>query len=127
MQWQRSIAKRVPGNAQLREVRRNWNDPRKRDLKESEMPLDVVLLTNSPSVRDGLNKMLTAAVGEHGYTLEWEELPIALLLIEIAKRANDREDWFPHGRWATIQHMQHIVDEEMRKLFRTPGDLDAHN
>ena len=80
--------------------------------------LDWVLLTDSPTVRDGLDAMLTAAIGEHGYMLDYVDVQLALLLIEAAKRADDREDWFPRGKWATVQAMQERTDRELRWLFR---------
>lgn len=82
--------------------------------------LDSVMLTNSDRVRDGLVDMLTAAIGEHAYVLGHVEVEIALLVIEAAKRAEDREDWFPRGKWATVQAMQERVERELKWMFR-PG------
>ena len=80
--------------------------------------LDYVLLTDSPTVRDGLSEMLTAAIGEHGYMLECVDVAVALLVIEAAKRADDRDDWFPRGKWATVQSMQERTERELRWLFQ---------
>jgi hypothetical protein len=80
--------------------------------------LDSVRLTDSDRVRDGLEDMLTAAIGEHGYNLSFVEPGLALLVIEAAKRAEDREDWFPRGKWATVQAMQERTDRELQWLFR---------
>ena len=80
--------------------------------------LNSVILTDSPRVRDGLDAMLTAAIGEHGYMLDYVDVQLALLLIEAAKRADDRPDWFPRGKWATVQAMQERTDRELRWLFR---------
>ena len=80
--------------------------------------LDSVMLTDSPRVREGLVDMLTAAIGEHGYILGYVDVAVALLVIEAAKRADDREDWFPRGKWATVQAMQERTDRELRWLFR---------
>ncbi|MHB1176110.1 MAG: hypothetical protein ACYCZJ_13405 [Sulfuriferula sp.] len=80
--------------------------------------LDTVMLTDSPRVRDGLSDMLTAAIGEHGYNLGHVGVQLALLVIEAAKRAEDREDWFPRGKWATVQAMQERAERELRWLFR---------
>ena len=60
--------------------------------------LDSVRLTDSDRVRDGLEDMLTAAIGEHGYDLGFVEPGLALLVIEAAKRAEDRDEWFPRGK-----------------------------
>ena len=80
--------------------------------------LDSVRLTDSDRVRDGLEDMLTAAIGEHGYDLGFVEPGLALLVIEAAKRAEDRDEWFPHGKWATMQAMQERTERELRWLFR---------
>ena len=80
--------------------------------------LDSVHLTDSDRVRDGLEDMLTAAIGDHGYDLGFVEPGLALLVIEAAKRAEDREDWFPRGKWATVQAMQERTERELRWLFR---------
>jgi hypothetical protein len=60
--------------------------------------------------------MLTAVIGEHDYVYPYVELPVALFIIEIAKRAEDREAWFPHGKWATIQSMQSVIDAAIDTL-----------
>ena len=80
--------------------------------------LDSVMLTDSPRVRDGLADMLTAAIGEHGYSLRHVDVQLALLVIEAAKRAEDRDEWFPRGKWATVQAMQERTERELRWLFR---------
>lgn len=79
--------------------------------------LDSVMLTDSAMVRDGLADMLTAAIGEHAYNLGHVSVPLALLVIEAAKRADDREEWFPRGKWATVQSMQERTERELRWLF----------
>lgn len=83
--------------------------------------LDLIHLSDSSRVRDGMADMLTAAIGEHGYTLTWVEPAIALLVIECAKRAEDRDEWFPHGKWATIQAIQAKVDAQLNTLFTIDG------
>jgi len=81
------------------------------------MALDSVLLSDSKSVQAALSDMLTAAIGLHGYHLSWVDVSVALLVIECAKRAPDREEWFPRGKWATIQAMQQATERELRNLF----------
>ena len=81
------------------------------------MSLDSVMLTENPDVRRGLIDMMTAAIGPHGYDLGHVDVQLALLVIEAAKRADDRPNWFPRGKWATIQSMQSIVDSELQNLF----------
>lgn len=88
------------------------------DREVRPLGLDVVNLTESYAVRDGLSAMLTAAIGEHAYCLSHVDAATALLVIEAAKRADDREDWFPRGKWATVQAMQERTERELRWLFR---------
>lgn len=80
--------------------------------------LDSVQLTDSDRVRDGLADMLTAAIGDHAHEMRHVDVSLALLVIEAAKRAEDREDWFPRGKWATVQAMQERTERELRWLFR---------
>lgn len=79
--------------------------------------MDFVELGGSIVV-DGLGLMLEAALGPHGYTdSRLVEVPIALLIIEIAKIAEDRDEWFPAGKWATIQMIQGRVERQLKGLF----------
>jgi hypothetical protein len=79
--------------------------------------LDCICLTDSYTVRCGLEDILTAAIGEHGYNLTYVAPELALLVIEVAKRAEDKPEWFPRGKWATVQAMQAQVERELSKLF----------
>ena len=53
----------------------------------------------------------------HGYVATFAEVPVALFIIEVAKRAMDCKDWFPHGKWATIQAIQNRVEKKFKTLF----------
>mgnify|MGYP001613329554 CR=1 FL=1 len=69
---------------------------------------------------NGLGLMLEAALGQHGYTdSRLVEVPIALLIIEIAKIAEDRDEWFPAGKWALIQAIQARVEKELTHCFES--------
>jgi hypothetical protein len=76
-----------------------------------------VTLTDSNTTATGLEKMLTAAIGEHGYHLPHVDLPIALLIIEIARRSEDVPEWFPRGRWAAVTSMQDRTERVLNALF----------
>lgn len=81
--------------------------------------MDFIELGGSRVV-DGLHLMLEAALGQDDYTdSRLVEIPIALLIIEIAKIAEDRDQWFPSGKWATIQAIQGRVEKELKKLFNS--------
>ena len=86
--------------------------------------MDYIELGGS-RVIDGLSLMLEAGLGRpHGYTdSRLVEVSTALLIIEIAKVAEDREEWFPCGKWATIQAIQARIEKQINTLFRT---LDTH-
>lgn len=77
----------------------------------------TILLTDSDSVRRGLASMLTSAIGDHDYPLSYTDLPTALFIIEIAKRSEDRPEWFPRGKWATIQALQDRTERALARLF----------
>lgn len=79
--------------------------------------MDLINLSNSPSVINGLSQMLTAAIGPHEYQLTYVDIPLALFIVEIAKRAEDRPEWFPRGRWATIQSIESNIEDELSNLF----------
>ena len=80
--------------------------------------MNVIHLTDNSIPANGLSDMMTVAIGDHGYTFRWVEVDFALLVIKIAKRAEDNPDWFPHGKWATIQRMQAVVEQELDRLFK---------
>lgn len=67
---------------------------------------DAVKLSDSNSVLDGLRDMLEASIGPHELVWMHVEARTALLIIEAAKRAQDKPQWFPRGKWATIHAMQ---------------------
>ena len=81
--------------------------------------MDYIKLGGSRTV-DGLGLMLESAFGgPHGYTdTNLVEVSTALFIVEIAKVAEDREEWFPCGKWATIQAIQAQIEKQIRLLFK---------
>ncbi len=79
--------------------------------------MNSILLSTSNGALYGLRDMLSAAIGQHEYVCPYVDVPVALMLIEIAKRAPDRDEWFPRGKWATIQAIQAAVNCELDKLL----------
>jgi len=68
---------------------------------------------------EGLKRMMSYILNdeEQGYTdSPLVDVPTALFIIEVAKLVNDREDWFPHGKWATIQAIQERIETELKAL-----------
>ena len=72
--------------------------------------------TVSERARNGLSEMLTAALGDHDLMRSWVDMSDALFFIELAKIAPDNPEWFPHGKWATIQQLQLHVHAELVKI-----------
>lgn len=83
-----------------------------------------LLLTESRLVQRGLEDMLTHHIGDHAYILSWVDLSVALFVIEIAKRAADEDEWFPRGKWATIQSIQALCDVEADCIISCASKLD---
>lgn len=82
--------------------------------------MDFIELTHNQDTKQGLMDMLEAA--EPGMstlidTGNLTDVSTALLVIEIAKIAQDRPEWFPRGKWATIQAIQERCGAELSKLF----------
>jgi hypothetical protein len=85
--------------------------------------MDSVHLTESSRTLDGLRDMMQAADDAAELAQHWVDVSTALLIIEVAKRAEDRPEWFLRGKWATIQSMQDATERELRKLFAADGVL----
>jgi len=82
--------------------------------------MDYVQIAGSERVKDGLCQMMDAASDGMSGLLDGGKLvdvSTALLVIEIAKRAGDRDEWFPCGKWATIQAIQGRCEEQLKTLF----------
>ncbi len=79
--------------------------------------MDFVHLSESPRVIDGLKDMMNTIIGENEYVQSYVNVEIALLICEIAKRAEDKDGWFPRGKWATIQAIQARINEQINCLF----------
>jgi hypothetical protein len=81
------------------------------------MSIDTnVTICDFNSTREGLESMLTAAIGDHGYRLQHVDLSVACMVLIIALRAPDLDEWFPHGKWATLQRIQGGIEESMKQI-----------
>lgn len=78
--------------------------------------MDLINISNSHTVRDGLSDMIEAAIGPHEIVQVFVPIEWALWIIEIAKVAPDKEEWFPVGKWATIQVIQSRIKYEIDKI-----------
>lgn len=74
-----------------------------------------ILLSNSDKVVNGLSLMLKSAkIGPLLYN--HVDLSVGLMVVELAKRAPDNPEWFPKGKWATIQNIQSNIESELSKI-----------
>jgi len=80
--------------------------------------MDQILITTSTDVLTGLRDMLDSF--EEGMSSLLDSgtvtVEICLLVIEIAKLTPDKDEWFPHGKWATIQNIQSKCESELKKI-----------
>ena len=81
------------------------------------MSLDAIQLFDNGLSRDGVAAMLETIIGPNELVQPYVSVETGLLIIEIAKRVDDRVEWFPRGRWATIQMVQHKIDLEFGRVF----------
>jgi len=79
--------------------------------------MDSILISKSIQVRDGLSDMLETAIGPHNIVQVFVPLQWALFIEYLAKGASDKEEWFPHGKWATIQALQGRIGMEIDKVW----------
>jgi hypothetical protein len=59
------------------------------------------------------------SIGESRLVTKWVEIPTALFIVAVAQRAEDKEEWFPRGKWATIQAIQSKIDREINKELKS--------
>ena len=92
--------------------------------------MDYIRLMDTQEGHDALARMMQAAVSgetpDGRFDSRLVDVEYALLVIEAAKLAEDREDWFPYGQWATIQAVQGRCAEQLRTLFaNAPAEARA--
>lgn len=78
--------------------------------------MNSVHLTAMRSVLDGLRAMMEFMTESNEWISSSVDVPMALFIVEVAKRAPDKAEFFPHGKWATIQAIQERIDKELDKL-----------
>ena len=78
--------------------------------------MDSIEISVNSQVKAGLAAMLEAAIGPNKIVQSFVSCNWALMIIAIAERADDKEEWFPHGKWATIQAIQGRIDKELDML-----------
>ena len=78
--------------------------------------MDSIEISYLSRTRDGLKSMMEAAIGPNEIVQVFMPMQWALFIVEVAKRAPDKEEWFPHGKWATIQMLQEKIDKELNTI-----------
>ena len=78
--------------------------------------MDSIEISVNSQVKNGLAAMLEAAIGPNEIVQTFVSCNWALFIVAIAERATDKEEWFPHGKWATIQTIQGRIDRELDRL-----------
>lgn len=78
--------------------------------------MDSILISHNDRVRDGLANMLETAIGPNEIIQVFVPLEWALFILCLAKEAPDKDQWFPRGKWATIQAIEGRIDKEISKL-----------
>ena len=89
--------------------------------------MDYIEIAGSEMVKCGLEDMLDAVEDGMSGLIQggrFTDVATGLLVVEIAKLAEDRDEWFPCGKWATIQAIQGRCDKELKTLFcNTESDV----
>ena len=80
--------------------------------------MNPVRLSKNYSTREGLALMMDAAIGANNLIDVFVPLETALLIVTLAKRAEDKPEWFPHGKWATIQLIQSAIETELDSFWK---------
>jgi hypothetical protein len=68
--------------------------------------MDSIHLSESKAVVTGLADLMRDLLDAEEYVYSHVDMPSALFIVEVAKLADDRQDYFPRGKWATIQNIQ---------------------
>lgn len=89
--------------------------------------MDYIHLSESKAVVTGLADLMRDLVDGEQYVYTFVDAASALYIVEIAKLAEDRQEYFPRGKWATIQNIQArialAIDTEIAK---TKEERKAH-
>lgn len=80
--------------------------------------MDSVLLSERATTLNGLQLMMQDADNAGEQIQAYVSVEMALLIVEIAKMAIDKEEYFPHGKWGTIQNIEGNIREQLATCFR---------
>jgi hypothetical protein len=78
--------------------------------------MDSIQLSWNRSTVDGLCRMMRDMDDAEHYVYAQVDIPAALYIVAIARHAEDRNDYFHYGKWATIQAIEGAIEKELTKL-----------
>ena len=78
--------------------------------------MESISISRSSEVRSGLSAMIEAAIGPNEIVQVFVPMQWALFIVHVAKRAPDKPEWFPRGKWATIQAIEVRIDNELDRI-----------
>jgi len=81
--------------------------------------MDTISISRHSEVRSGLSAMIESAIGPHEIVQVFVSMQWALFIVALAKRAPDKPEWFPKGKWATIQAIEDRIVNELQKITFT--------
>lgn len=79
------------------------------------MSNDLVQLSSSARVIEGIHAMMREVLGDNEYVQMFVELSVACLIVTVAKFVEDRPEWFPRGKWATIQAIESQIQDALER------------
>lgn len=86
--------------------------------------LEIFLLSDHADVVEGLRRMMQERFGDEydEYARMWVPMGRALLIVAVARRVEDKPEYFPRGKWATIQAIEQGVDWVIDRALKGQGN-----
>lgn len=82
--------------------------------------MDSILLSLNSRTIDGLRDLMAAADDAAELVHPHVDISVAMLIAAVARRSEDRPEWFPAGRWATIQSIETAINKQLDHLPTRP-------
>jgi hypothetical protein len=78
--------------------------------------MDFIKLSSNDRVTSGLSAMIESVMGPHEIVQTFVPIEWALFIAQVARHAPDRPEWFPLGKWGTIQAIEDRISNDLDKL-----------
>ena len=78
----------------------------------------MIKLVDTIEALDGLELMTKEMMNTTDHVAGKKDIAAALFITALAKKADDKPEWFPKGKWATIQLMEARIGEQIDKMLR---------